>query len=597
MAIEPTAQDQYMLELLNRARSSPQAEADRLLGGNLNEGLTAGTISTAAKQPLAFNLQLFQAAEGHSRWMLSSGIFDHTGNGGSSPGVRVTAAGYPWSRVGENLAWQGTTGTPDWTGFVGQQHDDLFVDSGIAGRGHRVTMMNGNFREIGISSVVGKFTVNGTTYNSVMTTQDFGRDNHPHPFLTGVVFTDRVKDDNFYTVGEGLGKITITAVGNGQTFSTETMSAGGYSLRLAQGNYQVTFTGDFDGDGKKDTTTPRTVTIGDENVKLDFATDTYSAPVIPPAAPTEPPPAVPTTVESTPIAPPATAVKTTSSPTPIDSPAPKAVASVLPNQPTEGDDVLTGSTGSDTIRAKGGNDRVSGLGGNDTLRGEAGNDYLHGGQGNDILDGGIGADTLDGGTGADRMIGGKGNDIYVVDHVGDVVIETSTLKSEIDTVQSSISYSLVLNVEKLTLAGSKAINGRGNSLNNTIEGNSAANILYGSAGNDVLTGGLGADKFQFLRRGEGIDRITDFTSAQGDKIVISAAGFGGGLLAGSAILASQLRVTASGASTTTSSQRLIYNSNSGGLFFDVDGVGGQSAVQFATLAPNLPLSASDFMVI
>jgi serralysin len=67
MATEPTAQEQYMLELINRARLNPQAEADRSLGGNLNEGLAPGTISTKPKQPLAFDLKLEQAAQGHSQ--------------------------------------------------------------------------------------------------------------------------------------------------------------------------------------------------------------------------------------------------------------------------------------------------------------------------------------------------------------------------------------------------------------------------------------------------------------------------------------------------------------------------------------------------
>jgi uncharacterized protein YkwD len=335
MATEPTAQDQYMLELLNRARSNPQAEADRhpQLGGNLNEGLAPGTISTAAKQPLAFNLQLFQAAEGHSKWMLSSGIFDHTGNGGSSSGDRATAAGYPWSRVGENIAWQGTTGTPDWTGFVGQEHNDLFVDSGIAGRGHRVSMMDGNFREIGISSVVGQFQ----GYNSVMTTQLFGSDSNPNSFLTGVVYTDKVANDDFYTVGEGLGNITITAVGNGQTFSTKSLTAGGYNLRLTPGDYNVTFTGDFDGDGKEDTTAARAVTIGNQNVKVDFATDTYIPVATPPTPIAATPPAPvepPTPIAATPPAPvePPTPIAATP-PAPVEPPTPIAATPPTPVEP------------------------------------------------------------------------------------------------------------------------------------------------------------------------------------------------------------------------------------------------------------------------
>ena len=49
-------------------------------------------------------------------------------------------------------------------------HQDLFVDSGIDGRGHRVNLMNGDFREVGAGIVTGNF--NG--YNAVMVTEDFG---------------------------------------------------------------------------------------------------------------------------------------------------------------------------------------------------------------------------------------------------------------------------------------------------------------------------------------------------------------------------------------------------------------------------------------
>ena len=92
-AVFPTDVEQYLVELINRARANPAAEAARF-GIDLNEGLPAGTISTAPKPPLAVNPFLTDAARGHSQWMLDHDVFSHTGAGGSTPTQRMQAAGY-----------------------------------------------------------------------------------------------------------------------------------------------------------------------------------------------------------------------------------------------------------------------------------------------------------------------------------------------------------------------------------------------------------------------------------------------------------------------------------------------------------------------
>ncbi|MDD1434747.1 hypothetical protein MEO42_27500, partial [Dolichospermum sp. ST_sed6] len=122
--------------------------------------------------------------------------------------------------------------------------------------------------------------------------------------------------------------------------------------------------------------------------------------------------------------------------------------------------------------------------------------------------------TLDGGIGADTLIGGTGNDIYNVDNIGDVVTETSTLATEIDTVQASVSYILGNNLENLNLLGTGKIDGTGNSLNNNIIGNSGDNVLIGGLGSDRLDGGLGNDTASYINASAAVTVNLALTTAQ-----------------------------------------------------------------------------------
>jgi hypothetical protein len=222
----PTAHEQLMLELINRARANPGVEAARL-GIDLNQGLAPGTIADTFKQPLAMHPQLIGAARGHSQWMLDNNVFDHTGEGGSSPQERMQSAGYPFTGTwtsGENIAWGGTSGPLDPLEYTRSNHDNLFLSSG-----HRVNLMNGNFEEIGIGIFEGPF--NG--YNALMTTQNFARSGGtPSPFAVGVVYYD-FNSNGVYDVGEGIGGVQVDV--SGSTYYTFTADAGGYALPIPSG--------------------------------------------------------------------------------------------------------------------------------------------------------------------------------------------------------------------------------------------------------------------------------------------------------------------------------------------------------------------------
>jgi Ca2+-binding RTX toxin-like protein len=322
-------------------------------------------------------------------------------------------------------------------------------------------------------------------------------------------------------------------------------------------------------------------------------------------------------------------------------------------------------------------DIVHGLGGKDELRG-GGNDELNGGSEDDDLGGGNGNDLLNGGTGMDAMYGGAGNDTFIVDNIGDKVVELNGAGAGIDTVRTSVNYSVVTEfVEKMVLLGTGSINAVGNNLNNTITGNDGnnaidgrggadtmtgglgndtyyvdhaadkvieangagtgtdtvnssvtysvaaqfvenltltgtavinatgnnlANTIAGNAANNVLTGALGADGFLFrtgLNGTSNVDTITDFNVVDDiiqleDFIFTQASGGGGGGLG--TLLAGQFRTNLSGAAQDAD-DRIIYESDSGKLWYDSNGNAAGGNYLFADLASGLALTNADFFIV
>ncbi|SEQ54354.1 peroxidase family protein [Nitrosomonas ureae] len=124
--------------------------------------------------------------------------------------------------------------------------------------------------------------------------------------------------------------------------------------------------------------------------------------------------------------------------------------------------------------------------------GTNGDDNMIGTAGNDVLIALAGNDTLDGLDGVDILNGGPGDDTYTVNTTTDTIIELPGVGSGIDTVASSVTYTLGLNLENLTLTGT-APNGTGNNVGNVITGNASNNILTGLGGDDTLIAGGGTD--------------------------------------------------------------------------------------------------------
>jgi hypothetical protein len=271
---EPSAYDQYLLELVDAARANPTATAASL-GIGLNDGLPAGTITGTPEAPLAFNPALIAAAQQHSAWMLASNTFSHTGVNGTSPGDRMTAAGYAFTGAwtwGENIAITRGSGLAVSAAIVRSLEDGLFKSAG-----HRENLLNPAFKEAGMGVVGGSYQRNA----AVDVTQDFAKSGSAS-FLTGVAYND-ASGDSFYEPGEGLGGVTVQVTSSGgQTWQTTTWASGGYQVALGAGSYTVTFSG-----GGLAAPVTRSASIGAANVKVDLNTrvDTTPVPAPPPALP------------------------------------------------------------------------------------------------------------------------------------------------------------------------------------------------------------------------------------------------------------------------------------------------------------------------
>ena len=370
-----SAQEQLLLELINRGRLDPSGEAARF-GISLNEGLASGTISAAPKAPLALDIDLNESSAGHSSWMLAADIFSHTGVGGSSSNDRMRAAGYDfggyWGSA-ENISWRGTTGSLNTTAMIHEHYKGLFLSEG-----HRENTM-GNYREVGIAQETGSFTKNGTTYNSSMLTENFARTG-TEAFITGVAFTDR-DGDRFYDVGEGRSGITVDWLGNSGG-AAATAGAGGYAVGIPTGLSGWARVAIDLGT----TTVQASLGMTGTNVKLDVINGFVLA-------------------SSTDLA--------------MGAGAKNGLLLGVANTDLIGNgagNVLTGNKGANVLK---------GMGGNDTLKGGAGADKLLGGAGADQLVGGTGADdfiftaTSDSRPGARDSIWGfaRGSDDLVLRHI------------------------------------------------------------------------------------------------------------------------------------------------------------------------------------
>jgi hypothetical protein len=294
----PTNEEQYYLELINRARANPTAEGIRLATTTDPQVLSAYAsfgVNLVLMQaqfaviqpapPLSMNATLTTAARAHSQNMLQYNYQGHNGPDGSLT-TRLqayTSGANGWS-IGENVyaysrsVWYGHAGFQvDWGGSAatgGMQSPP----------GHRNNIHSTGFREVGIGVVLGSNGGSGGV-GPQLVTQDFGSVGGLLPFVTGVVYRD-LNSNGFYDPGEGVGGVTVT-VSNSNSYAV-TANSGGYSVPVpGSGSYTVTFSG-----GSVPTHQKNVSVVNAQNAKADYVV-TGSAPT-PTPTPTPTPGSAPT---------------------------------------------------------------------------------------------------------------------------------------------------------------------------------------------------------------------------------------------------------------------------------------------------------------
>ncbi len=220
------------------------------------------------------------------------------------------------------------------------------------------------------------------------------------------------------------------------------------------------------------------------------------------------------------------------------------------------------------------------------ITGGSGADELFGRAGNDLLVGGSGA--------ANALFGQEGNDVYVVAASGDSVIEFAN--EGIDRVETALGvFVLRDHVEHLSHTGNVDFTGIGNAENNVLRSGMGSDFLSGLDGDDIIIGGSGADtllggngvdQFRYEGGEAGFDRILDFVSGT-DKIALRSAFF---TPTGTVDFVSGGSVVATSANST-----ILYDTNTGIVWYDDDGNGAGAAVAIAQINPGQTFAAGDFL--
>ncbi len=283
---DPTDEEQLYLEFLNRARLDPPSQGnlfkqarDKFVVGALDvfhvdlDLFATQMAAIAPSQPLAPNAKLQAAARIHTQDMFDHVYQDHLGTDGTFFTDRVTAQGYTWQNVAENVFSFAQNVFHGFGGFEVDWGDDpLNANGGMQNPpGHRNNNHNPALREIGVGVVKGTNSLAALSVGPQLVTEDLATAQGSTPFLTGVAYLD-LNSNNLYDLGEGIGGLKVEVAG--AKFYAMTVNSGGYAVPVpGNGNYTVTFSGP----GLNPTSFSAEVK-SNQNVKIDLV-----PPYVPPA--------------------------------------------------------------------------------------------------------------------------------------------------------------------------------------------------------------------------------------------------------------------------------------------------------------------------
>lgn len=269
---DPTVEEQYTLELINRARANPKAEGIRLVDTpdpdvqgaigffSISKSLVKSQFDTyPSRPPLAFHPKLIDCARGHSADMRTNDFQGHSGSNGSSMTDRINKIGYSgWSGIGENVF--------SYAKNMWHAHAGFNIDWGADNQvtlGHRKNIMNYEgalYTEIGVGVLEDNNP--GTQVGKYIVTHNFGA--RGDKYITGVAYKDN-NNNGFYDMGEGLAGIKVE-LSKGNYFAT-TSTSGGYAIPVTGLTGSVTVTATGAGLGGVVT---KTVSLQGQNVKVDI---------------------------------------------------------------------------------------------------------------------------------------------------------------------------------------------------------------------------------------------------------------------------------------------------------------------------------------